>query len=122
MDLDTLEYDLQNVTAGDYTIEMDISGSQYDDFVLKYQKEIDNDFEGSIANAFKHYLKNDVQAYLQNHTSSHENDGCHKDARSMQAAFIVEADKVEAVKEADNEKKRLLEFYKSKSLQKLKSD
>ena len=39
---------------------MDISGSQYDDFVQKYQKEIKEKFEGSIAMAFKYYLKNDI--------------------------------------------------------------
>jgi len=36
MDLDTKEYDLLNVTAADYAIEMDISKSQYEDFVTNH--------------------------------------------------------------------------------------
>jgi len=60
MDLDTKEYDLLNVTAGDYTVELDISDSQYDDFVKKHKNVIKEEFDGSVARAFKYYLKNDI--------------------------------------------------------------
>jgi len=57
MDLDTKEYDLSTVSAGDYTVEMDISESQYYDFVAEHKAVIDEKFEGSIARAFKDFLK-----------------------------------------------------------------
>ena len=41
MNLDIKEYDLLTVTPSDYAIEMDISDSQYDDFVRNHKTMID---------------------------------------------------------------------------------
>lgn len=86
MNLETLEYDLRNVKAGDYTIKMDISDSQYDYFVKNYQKEINEKFEGSIASAFKYHLKNEIQTYLKHHSSGNKNDDHHTDAKPLQTS------------------------------------
>jgi len=58
---DAVEWDIKLITAGDYTVELEIPQAMYDKFVSDIY---DPDFGQSKATSFRNYLKKEIQRRL----------------------------------------------------------
>ena len=60
-----LRYDLDTVTVDDFAVELEISIKQYKQFLKQYLKDDEALENGSVAVAFKKYLKNKIETVLE---------------------------------------------------------
>jgi hypothetical protein len=62
--LDQLSYDMNTITAGDFTVELDINKTQWKKFIdEEYTDEIKKEYSPALY--FKRYLKTEIEKIVQ---------------------------------------------------------
>lgn len=67
-----IDWDVQTITAGDYTVELAISHESYNWFLANHYIPHDRSSGLSTGESLKQYLTRDIQTTLNNFLSVHE--------------------------------------------------
>ena len=90
--LKNIDWDVQTITAGDYTVEMGISPEAYKKFLVGYFEVHDRASGLSTGESFKAYLNKEIERILTKFLREHGDGGVHDNEHTNQLTEVKIAD------------------------------